>query len=50
MLTVDLSTIFGISLGFEMADKELCEEIDMDWGFVVDFLIFRLTFSKYKVE
>jgi hypothetical protein len=48
MLSFDLSFIYGMSVGFELADSEIKEFMpELVWGFVVDLLIFRI--SVYKI-
>ncbi len=49
-MSVDLQTIYGFGLGVEIMDKEVCQILEMNWGFTVDAGIFRLLFSSYKDE
>jgi hypothetical protein len=47
---VDIQSIFGCQVGFEIADQETKEAIGMVWGVTFDLGIFRVVFAKFKEE
>lgn len=47
-MSIDVQSVFGFQIGFEIADKEVCEEASMKWGVSVELGFFRLVFSKYE--
>lgn len=51
MLLFDIETIYGVQLGIEFADKEVKEHYPgMEWGLTIDLFLFRLVFTKFKIE
>lgn len=49
-MQVDVQSIFGCQVGFEIADNETKEAVGMEWGVTFDLGIFRIVFAKFKEE
>ena len=50
-MNICFETIYGLSVGFEIADEEVKEVYpDMIWGISFDFFIFRITLNKWRNE
>jgi hypothetical protein len=50
MIGIGFSTIMGVAVGFEIADKEDTEANGDDWAVIIDILIFRILIFKAKSE
>lgn len=48
MIGAMFSTIFGVSVGFEIADKKTVEANGDQWAFSLDFFIVRVIVFKTK--
>jgi hypothetical protein len=44
-MMVDFQSIFGFSVGFEIADQETRELAEINWGLSIDLGIFRVVIN-----
>ncbi len=47
-MVINCHIIFGFNVGMEIADKQDCEEFNMDWAIDFSLGIVRFTFIKTK--
>ena len=47
-MQVDIQSIYGCQVGFEIADEETREAAGMAWGITIDLCTFRIVFAKFK--
>jgi hypothetical protein len=44
-MLLDIQTIYGINLGFEIADQEVKDNLGIRFGLTIDLFILRLVFT-----
>jgi hypothetical protein len=49
-MNVDMQSIYGFQVGFEIADKDTLETFNLPWGFTLELGVVRFVFQGDELE